>query len=55
MHFKLLLVAWAQVVLSQKQFVPKPGYFPENGDDMIAGGIFCISLTDLAVYLARNG
>jgi hypothetical protein len=55
MHFKLLLVAWAQVVLSQKQFVPKPGYFPENGDDTIAGGIFCISLTDLAVYLARNG
>ena len=37
------------------QFVPKPGYFPATGDDTIAGGIFCISLTDLAAYLARTG
>ncbi len=37
------------------QFVPKPGYFPATGDDTIAGGIFCISLSDLATYLARVG
>lgn len=37
------------------QFVPKPGYFPTNGDDTIAGGIFCISLPDLATYLSRVG
>ncbi|KAI1854732.1 hypothetical protein JX265_002369 [Neoarthrinium moseri] len=36
-------------------FVPKPGYFPEKGDDTIAGGIFCISLSDLATYLQRTG
>jgi hypothetical protein len=55
MHFKILLLSWVQVVLSQKKFVPKPGYFPETGDDTIAGGIFCISLSDLSTYLARNG
>jgi hypothetical protein len=37
------------------QFVPKPGYFPATGDDTIAGGIFCISLPDLATYLAKTG
>ncbi|KAK3897301.1 hypothetical protein C8A05DRAFT_48033 [Staphylotrichum tortipilum] len=37
------------------QFTPKPGYFPSTGDDTIAGGIFCISLTDLASYLSRVG
>ncbi|GAB1317080.1 Chlorophyllase [Madurella fahalii] len=37
------------------QFVPKPGYYPATGDDTIAGGIFCISLSDLAAYLARTG
>ncbi|KAK4207695.1 hypothetical protein QBC37DRAFT_405979 [Rhypophila decipiens] len=37
------------------QFVPKPGYFPATGDDTIAGGIFCISLSDLGTYLARVG
>ncbi|KAK8008776.1 hypothetical protein PG991_011327 [Apiospora marii] len=36
-------------------FVPKPGYFPATGDDTIAGGIFCISLPDLAAYLQRTG
>ena len=36
-------------------FVPKPGYFPATGDDTIAGGIFCISLSDLAAYLQRTG
>ncbi|KAK1750381.1 hypothetical protein QBC47DRAFT_365272 [Echria macrotheca] len=36
-------------------FVPKPGYFPEKGDDTIAGGIFCISLSDLATYLSKTG
>jgi hypothetical protein len=37
------------------QFVPRPGYFPATGNDTIAGGIFCISLPDLATYLARVG
>ncbi|KAH9905153.1 hypothetical protein F4778DRAFT_695755 [Xylariomycetidae sp. FL2044] len=36
-------------------FVPSPGHFPETGDDTIAGGIFCISLPDLATYLQRTG
>jgi hypothetical protein len=36
-------------------FVPRPGNFPATGDDTIAGGIFCISLTDLATYLSRTG
>lgn len=36
-------------------FVPRPGYFPATGDDTIAGGIFCISLPDLAAYLQRTG
>lgn len=36
-------------------FVPKPGNLPENGDDTIAGGIFCISLTDLAKYIQQTG
>ncbi|KAI8623359.1 hypothetical protein F5Y19DRAFT_458892 [Xylariaceae sp. FL1651] len=36
-------------------FVPKPGYYPANGDDTIAGGIFCISLTDLSTYLSKTG
>ncbi|KAI3336972.1 hypothetical protein HD806DRAFT_517962 [Xylariaceae sp. AK1471] len=36
-------------------FVPKPGYYPANGDDTIAGGIFCISLSDLATYLSQTG
>ncbi|KAI1343447.1 hypothetical protein F5Y15DRAFT_427834 [Xylariaceae sp. FL0016] len=36
-------------------FVPKPGNFPATGDDTIAGGIFCISLPDLATYLQRTG
>ncbi|KAL8288396.1 hypothetical protein RB597_000488 [Gaeumannomyces tritici] len=39
----------------QQPFQPRPGYFPPTGDDTIAGGIFCISLTDLAAYLARTG
>ncbi|KAL8377423.1 hypothetical protein RB595_008211 [Gaeumannomyces hyphopodioides] len=39
----------------QQPFRPRPGYFPPTGDDTIAGGIFCISLTDLAAYLARTG
>jgi hypothetical protein len=46
-------------VLSLRQgngaFVPRPGYFPATGDDTIAGGIFCISLSDLAAYLQRTG
>jgi len=36
-------------------FVPRPGNFPATGDDTIAGGIFCISLSDLATYLSRTG
>ncbi|KAK6201861.1 hypothetical protein LQW54_009271 [Pestalotiopsis sp. IQ-011] len=36
-------------------FVPKPGNFPEKGDDTIAGGIFCISLNDLAKYIQKTG
>lgn len=39
----------------QEAFVPSPGNFPETGDDTIAGGIFCISLTDLATYLTSTG
>lgn len=36
-------------------FSPRPGYFPATGDDTIAGGIFCLSLTDLASYLSLTG
>jgi hypothetical protein len=44
------------IVDAQKQqFVPRPDYFPPTGDDTIAGGIFCISLADLGIYLLRNG
>jgi hypothetical protein len=39
----------------QGTFVPRPGYFPATGDDTIAGGIFCISLPDLAAYLQKTG
>lgn len=39
----------------QQAFVPSPGNFPATGDDTIAGGIFCISLPDLAAYLAKVG
>ena len=36
-------------------FKPAPGNFPKTGDDgMVAGGIFCITLTDLASWLSRN-
>jgi hypothetical protein len=38
-----------------KTFIPKAGYFPETGDDTIAGGIFCISLAELGPYLQRVG
>jgi len=41
------------VVRQTGTFVPKAGNFPKTGDDTIAGGIFCISLSDLATYLAR--
>ncbi|KAK0717650.1 hypothetical protein B0T26DRAFT_740940 [Lasiosphaeria miniovina] len=30
-------------------------YFPATGDDTIAGGIYCIALTDLATYLSKTG
>ena len=36
-------------------FKPSPGNFPKTGDDTIAGGIFCISLPDLATYLSKTG
>lgn len=36
------------------QFQPKPGYFPATGDDTIAGGIFCIPLSDLPKYTANT-
>lgn len=35
-------------------FKPSPGNFPKTGDDTIAGGIFCISLTDLPTWLAAH-
>lgn len=55
----LATVAAAAVLDGRQQpsspFVPRPGYFPPTGDDTIAGGIFCISLPDLAAYLQRTG
>jgi hypothetical protein len=36
------------------QFQPKPGVFPATGDDTIAGGIFCIPLSDLSKYDANT-
>jgi hypothetical protein len=45
----------ADISPRQGTFVPRPGYFPATGDDTIAGGIFCISLSDLAAYLQRTG
>lgn len=54
-----LAAAGPAPVLDRRQqatpFVPRPGYFPPTGDDTIAGGIFCISLPDLAAYLQRVG
>lgn len=41
--------------MRQQAFQPAPGNFPATGDDTIAGGIFCISLTDLATYLQKAG
>lgn len=35
-------------------FQPSPGNFPATGDDAFAGGIFSISLTDLAPYIANG-
>jgi dienelactone hydrolase len=53
---RLLIIGLLQVVTCQKSsFQPRPGVFPLTGDDTIAGGIFSISLPDLAGYLARNG
>jgi len=40
------------VAFGQQAFSPKPGNFPANGDDPVAGGIFSISLTDLNKYLS---
>lgn len=47
----------AAYTLSERQqaFDPAPGNFPKTGDDTIAGGIFCISLPDLATYLQKVG
>ncbi|KAK3389554.1 hypothetical protein B0H63DRAFT_537547 [Podospora didyma] len=44
-----------RTLLTACAFVPSPGKFPATGDDTIAGGIFCLSLTDLATYLAKTG
>src|ERR1700760_3567067 len=55
MHAQFSLLGLLPIALVQGQFQPRPGYFPPTADDTIAGGIFSISLTDLAVYLARNG
>ena len=51
----VLNLALPLLAAGQRQFQPKAGYFPATGDDTIAGGIFSISLPDLATYLARNG
>jgi hypothetical protein len=49
----LSLLAIVPLVLVQgQQFVPRPGYFPATGDDTIAGGIFCIPITDINKYTA---
>jgi hypothetical protein len=47
------LLALATVSNAQKAFSPKPGFFPPTGNDTVAGGIFSISLTNLA--LTVNG
>jgi hypothetical protein len=55
---RVLAVSFETNALVSRQtgtFIPKPGNFPEKGDDNIAGGIFCISLTDLATYLEQTG
>lgn len=52
MRSNLILVA-LPLALCQT-FVPSPGNFPKTGDDTIAGGIFSISLTDLAPYLGSG-
>lgn len=39
----------------RQTFKPAPGNFPAKGDGDFAGGIFCISLTDLGTYLAKTG
>lgn len=48
------LFALVSSVLGQKPF-KADGHFPATGDDPVAGGIFSITLPDLAVYLVKNG
>jgi hypothetical protein len=45
------LLALLPVALGQ--FVPSPGNFPATGDDTIAGGIFCISLSGLTSVISQ--
>jgi hypothetical protein len=49
----LLLVALPYILAHTSQFVPSPGNFPATGDDTIAGGIFCIPLSQLPIYAAQ--
>ncbi|KAE9378840.1 hypothetical protein N431DRAFT_460164 [Stipitochalara longipes BDJ] len=53
MALKLLLVALPWALAQTSQFVPSPGNFPATGDDTIAGGIFCIPLSQLSIYTAQ--
>ncbi|CAI4219571.1 unnamed protein product [Parascedosporium putredinis] len=45
----------ALVALAALKPLCLPRQLPATGDDTIAGGIFCISLPDLAAYLAKVG
>jgi hypothetical protein len=52
------LAALATIAHTQAAFTPKPGNFPPNGNDTVAGGIFSIALPNLAltlVGLPENG
>ncbi|CZS95643.1 hypothetical protein WAI453_001522 [Rhynchosporium graminicola] len=51
MFTKLSILLLLPIVFAQNgEFQPKPGYFPATGDDINAGGIFCISLRDYGKY-----
>jgi hypothetical protein len=47
------LLLLSALSLTSAQFVPSPGNFPATGDDVNAGGIFCIPLSSLPTYAAQ--
>src|ERR1700761_8382390 len=55
MHSKLILLGALPIALGQTAFKPAPGNFPAKGDDVNAGGIFSIPLSELPKYAGAGG